>query len=66
MRVARSFARKVQDFLAPDMLDLVHASLNKQPALRPDVLALLRHPFTARYQAAPVDLRQYIHDLRSG
>ncbi|KAL1496751.1 hypothetical protein AB1Y20_014341 [Prymnesium parvum] len=54
---------EVQGFLAPDLLELVHASLNKDAYLRPDVLALMRHPFITRHQAQPCDLRLYIQEL---
>ena len=54
---------QVQQHLAPDLLDLVHAALDKEPPRRPDVLALMRHPFSTRHQAAPCDLCAYIRDL---
>ena len=43
---------QVQAALAPDLLQLVHAAIDKDPACRPDISALLRHPFIARYQVS--------------
>lgn len=46
--------------LNAELFDLVHACLSKDPALRPDVLALMRHPYVMRAQAAPCDLGAYL------
>jgi len=56
---------QIQSFVAPDLLQMIHTSIDKDPNLRPDVLALLRHPFIARHQVAPVDLRGYLETLET-
>jgi len=50
----------VQQQLPEDLLHLIHASLNKAPRQRPDVISLLRFPFIARHAQQPVDLRAYL------
>ena len=50
----------VQALMPPQLYDLVHACLNKEPALRPDVLALMRHPYITHAQSAPCDLGAYL------
>jgi len=54
---------QVQARLAPDLLELVHASIAKDPNHRPDVLALISHRFIGRHQADPCDLRAYLCEL---
>ena len=46
--------------LHPELFDLVHACLNKEAALRPDVLAIMRHPYVMRHQSNPCDLGAYL------
>ena len=52
-------AAAVRELLSPELLDLVHASLAKEPSARPDVLALLRHPVIQRHQSND-ELRRYL------
>ena len=50
----------VQALLPPELYDLAHACFNKDPHLRPDVLALMRHPYIVRAQREPCDLGAYL------
>ena len=49
----------VRQLLSPELHDLVHASLAKEPSARPDVLALLRHPLIQRHQSN-AELQRYL------
>ena len=49
----------VRQLLSPELHDLVHASLAKEPTARPDVLALLRHPLIQRHQSN-AELQRYL------
>jgi len=51
---------EVQALLPTELYDLAHACLNKDPHLRPDVLALMRHPYIVRAQREPCDLGAYL------
>ena len=53
-------AAEVQQRLPADLLQLVHACLQKAAAHRPDVLSLTRFPWLCRHAAAPTDLRAYL------
>ena len=50
----------VQQRLPPELYDLVHACLSKDPAQRPDVLSLMRHVYVMRHQSAPIDLGAWL------
>ena len=50
----------VQQRLPPELCDLVHACLSKDPSQRPDVLALMRHVYVMRHQSAPIDLGAWL------
>jgi len=50
----------VQALLSAELYDLVHACLNKEPTLRPDVLALMRHPYIQGATREPCDLSAYL------
>ena len=49
-----------QALLPAELYDLAHACFNKDPHLRPDVLALMRHPYIVRAQREPCDLGAYL------
>ena len=49
----------VRQLLSPELHDLVHASLAKEPSARPDVLALRRHPLIQRHQSN-AELQRYL------
>jgi len=50
---------EVQQCLPPDLLQLTHLTLIKDPTQRIDVLTLMRHPFIARHQTTPNTVGQF-------
>ncbi len=55
---------EVQQALAPDFLELMHACLAKAAHLRPEATTLIRAPFFQRHLSGPVDLRSLLLALR--
>jgi len=46
-----------------DLLELIHATLNKDPQQRPDAVALARHPFIMRHRAQHCDLGAWLRGM---
>ena len=60
VRSLRTERPRWQALLPAELYDLAHACFNKDPHLRPDVLALMRHPYIVRAQREPCDLGAYL------
>lgn len=54
---------EVQQRLSVELLDLAGGILRKDAAYRPDVLAIMQHPFIMTHRAAPFDLGAYLKHL---